>query len=141
MGILTNHWPLGNTGIWCEEMVIGRKQYKKLSLTLSINRTDGELARLLRPEEIWFSKEYRAVTDKPHIIMDLRNFVSWVALLKVTQVFDAMAVSDVLEIRGADPDTKQDLFKILPASTYEVLTVDDQEEAGGFFQVRIQKRT
>jgi len=81
------------------------------------------------------------VTDKPHIIMDLRNFVSWVALLKVTQVFDAMAVSDVLEIRGADPDTKQDLFKILPASTYEVLTVDDQEEAGGFFQVRIQKRT
>ena len=141
MGILTNHWPLGNTGIWCEEMVIGRKQYKKLSLTLSINRTDGELARLLRPEGLWFSKEYRAVTDKPHIIMDLRNFVSWVALLKVTQVFDAMAVSDVLEIRGADPDTKQDLFKILPASTYEVLTVDDQEEAGGSFQVRIQKRT
>ncbi len=81
------------------------------------------------------------MTDKPHIIMDLRNFVSWVALLKVTQVFDAMAVSDVLEIRGADLDTKQDLFKILPASTYEVLTVDNQEEAGGFFQVRIQKRT
>jgi TusA-related sulfurtransferase len=80
------------------------------------------------------------LTDKPHIIMDLRNFVSWVALLKITQVFDAMAVSDVLEIRGADSDTKQDLFKILPASTYEVLTVADQEEAGGFFQVRIQKR-
>ncbi|MCB2216570.1 sulfurtransferase TusA family protein [Desulfofustis glycolicus] len=81
------------------------------------------------------------MTDKPHIIMDLRNFVSWVALLKITQVFDAMAVSDVLEIRGADPDTKQDLFKILPASAYEVLTVDDQEGAGGSFQVRIQKRT
>lgn len=81
------------------------------------------------------------MTDKSHIIMDLRNFVSWVSLLKITRVFDSMTASDVLEIRGIDPEMKQDLFKILPASTYEVLAVDDQEDTGGFYQVCIQKRS
>jgi len=79
------------------------------------------------------------VIVKADVIMDLRNFVSWFSLLKITQVFEGMQSREILEIRGADPDTKRDLFKILPESTYEILAIDDHEDDDGFYQVRIQK--
>lgn len=107
--------------------------------SIPISRTDNHLVQLLRNKVVLNARSNRTLTDKPYIIMDLRNFVSWVALLKVTQVFESMARCEVLEIRGADPDTRQDLFKILPEYTYEVLTVDDQEDAGGSGHVRIRK--
>lgn len=79
------------------------------------------------------------MADKTDIVIDVRNFVSWFSLLKVTQVFGEMKPQDILEVRGADTDTRQDLFKILPESTYRVLKVDDQED-DGFHLLRIQKR-
>jgi len=47
----------------------------------------------------------------------------------VTQAFDAMPPASVMEIRGADPETRQDLFKILPAESYRLLAVEDHEAA------------
>lgn len=81
----------------------------------------------------------QALADKTDIVIDVRNFVSWFSLLKVTQVFGEMKPQDILEVRGADTDTRQDLFKILPESTYRVLKVDYQED-DGFHLLRIQKR-
>lgn len=77
--------------------------------------------------------------DKSNIVIDVRNFVSWFSLLKVTQVFGEMRPDDILEVRGADPDTRDDLFKVLPKSDYQVLTVGG-EDAEGFSLFRIQKR-
>ncbi|MEE4164484.1 MAG: hypothetical protein V2I35_00695 [Desulfocapsaceae bacterium] len=79
------------------------------------------------------------MADTKDIVIDVRHFVSWFSLLKVTQVFGEMRPHDILEIRGADTEIKQDLFKILPESTYQLLTVDD-EESEGFHLLRIQKR-
>jgi len=79
------------------------------------------------------------VSEQSHIVMDLRNFVSWFSLLKVTQVFDGMNASEILEIKGADAETKQDLFKILPAASYRVIRSGEHEDEDGFCQVLIQK--
>lgn len=79
------------------------------------------------------------MVDNTNIVIDVRNFVSWFSLLKVTQVFTEMKPLDILEIRGADTDTREDLFRILPASTYRIITLD-QEDDNGVHQFRIQKR-
>jgi len=79
------------------------------------------------------------LVDKSDIVIDVRHFVSWFSLLKLTQVFGEMKPQDILEVRGADTDTREDLLKILPESTYQVLKVDNDGE-DGFHLLRIQKR-
>jgi len=79
------------------------------------------------------------VSEKSHIVMDLRNFVSWFSLLKITQVFEGMQSSEILEIKGADAEMRQDLFRILPSSAYRVIEKDTSEDDDGFCQVCIQK--
>ncbi len=79
------------------------------------------------------------MADKTDIVIDVRHFVSWFSLLKVTQVFREMKPYDILEVRGADTDTREDLFKILPKSTYQILTID-YEDDDGFHQFQIQKQ-
>ena len=79
------------------------------------------------------------MADKTDIVIDVRHFVSWFSLLKVTQVFGEMKPQDILEVRGADTDIRHDLFKILPESAYQILKVDDEEDEG-FHLLRIQKR-
>ncbi len=76
--------------------------------------------------------------DNTNIVIDVRNFVSWLSLLKVTQVFTEMKPHDILEVRGADTDTREDLFRILPASTYRILTLEEDDD--DVHQFRIQKR-
>ncbi|MCG6930310.1 MAG: hypothetical protein LJE64_07110 [Desulfofustis sp.] len=77
--------------------------------------------------------------EQSHIVIDLRNFVSWFSLLKITQIFDGMGTSEILEINGADAETKQDLFKILPAASYRIIGSGEEENEDGFCQVVIQK--
>lgn len=79
------------------------------------------------------------MSKKSHIVMDLRNFVSWFSLLKITQIFESMNSSEILEIKGADLEMRQDLFRILPTSSYRLLNTDENEDQEGFCQVFIQK--
>ena len=79
------------------------------------------------------------MVDKTDIVIDVRHFVSWFSLLKVTQVFREMKPHDILEVRGADTDTREDLFKILPKSTYQILTIDRDDE-DGFHRFQIRKQ-
>ncbi|MBM9603995.1 sulfurtransferase TusA family protein [Desulfopila inferna] len=58
-------------------------------------------------------------------IIDFRDSLSSISLLKVTQVFNKMKPSEILEIRGADPDIRQDLFKVLPQTAYEIVHIED----------------
>ena len=81
----------------------------------------------------------RTLAETKDIVIDVRHFVSWFSLLKVTQVFGEMKPHDILEIRGADIDIKKDLLKILPESTYQLLGVDHEEDEG-FHLLRLKKR-
>ncbi len=80
------------------------------------------------------------MTDKADIIIDFRDTLSSISLLKVTQVFGKMKSSELLEIRGADPDTRQDMFKLLPQASYEVAEMEDAGAEGGLCRVLIRKR-
>lgn len=76
----------------------------------------------------------------PDHILDFRGSLSSIALLKITRIFNEMGISETLEIVGADPDTRKDLFKVLPESAYEVIFAEGAEDAAGSYRLRIRKR-
>jgi TusA-related sulfurtransferase len=79
---------------------------------------------------------------KTEYTLDFRGSITPIMLLKMTQMFSAMDVEDVLEIQGSDPDTQKDLFKVLPAASYELISVDTSEKKGPecFYRIRLKKR-
>lgn len=79
------------------------------------------------------------MSQQSRIVMDLRNFVSWFSLLKITQILEGMDTSAVLEIHGADVEMRQDLSRILPSSSYRISTAAAREDAEGFCQILIEK--
>lgn len=74
--------------------------------------------------------------------LDFRGSITPITLLKVTQTVMEMAPNEILEIQGSNPDTKQDLFRVLPASSYELISVDIAENMGpeGFYRILLKKR-
>ncbi len=99
------------------------------------------LARLLLrvrryEQQIWSTQN---LVGKADIIIDFRGGISSISLLKTTQVFQKMKPFEIMEIRGFDPDTGQDLFKVLPESSYEVIAMESGDECT-CHQVRIRKR-
>ncbi len=73
-------------------------------------------------------------------VIDFRDTFSSITLLKVTQVFGKMNPSEILEIRGTDPDIRQDLFKVLPESAYEIVQLGDTGSEEDMSRVHIRKR-
>ena len=80
------------------------------------------------------------MAGKADVIIDFRGGISSISLLKTTQIFEKMKPLEIMEIRASDPDTRHDLFKVLPESSYEVLPGDAVEAEGAFHQMRIRKR-
>ncbi len=72
-------------------------------------------------------------------IIDFRDSLSTISLLKVTQVFNRMNLSEILEIRGVDADIQQDLFKVLPQEAYEIMKIEDNVDASGLTWICIRK--
>lgn len=72
-------------------------------------------------------------------IIDFRDSLSTISLLKVTQVFSGMDCSEILEIRGVDADIQQDLFKVLPQEAYEIMNIEDSADASGLKWICIRK--
>lgn len=77
--------------------------------------------------------------DKTDVIIDFSGGISSISLLKTTQVFQKMKPFEIMEIHGVAPDTGQDLLKVLPESSYEVISMEGGEEST-CRKVRIRKR-
>ena len=77
---------------------------------------------------------------EPDYILDLRGAIPPITLLKVSQVFREMKTDEVLEIICRDPDTRCDLFKVLPQFSYEVLVIEELAEEKSSFRVQMRKR-
>jgi len=61
---------------------------------------------------------------KADYTLDFRGSITPITLLKVTQTVMAMAPDEIIEIQGSDPTTRQDLFRVLPESCYELISMD-----------------
>ena len=68
--------------------------------------------------------------------IDLSGLFEPFTLLKVSQVFRALGVGDQLEICWDDSGSCEDLFKILPQSSYEIISTVD---SGNICKVKLIK--
>ncbi len=77
---------------------------------------------------------------KPDHILDLRGAIQPITLLKVSQVFREMKEQEILEILCRDPDTRADIFKVLPPFSYELIIMEELKENDSSFRVQMKKR-
>ncbi len=55
--------------------------------------------------------------------LDIRSSIYPLALLKASQAFREMKAGETIEMLLSDPDTKEYLFKVLPASRCELIEI------------------
>ena len=72
--------------------------------------------------------------------LDLRGIIPPISLLKVTQRFREMKPNEILEILGRDPDTRVDMFKIIPDFAYDLIVMEEMGK-GAYYRVQMKKRT
>ncbi len=71
--------------------------------------------------------------------LDLRGAIIPFTLLKVSQAFKMINPGETLEVLWSDPETQNDLFKILPDSAYELILMEELEE-DSTYRIRLTKR-
>ena len=69
------------------------------------------------------------LADKADYSLDFRGAIASLALLKFSRVFREMKSNQTLEVLGLDADTRSDLFRLMPAAAYELIAVDEREDA------------
>jgi TusA-related sulfurtransferase len=84
-------------------------------------------------------REMFKVNPKADYILDFRTTFSPLCLLKVTRVFREMKPQQVMEILGCDPDTRKDLFKLLPQADFDIVTSDSGRDKDDFCRLRLKK--
>ena len=77
---------------------------------------------------------------EPDHILDIRESIPPISLLKVSQAFRAMKKRETIEILCGDIDTRTDIFKVLPQFSYELVLVEELEDEDILFRVQIKKR-
>ena len=71
--------------------------------------------------------------------LDLRGAIIPFTLLKVSQAFKMINPGETLEVLWSDPETQNDLLKILPDSSYELILMEELEE-DSTYRIRLTKR-
>lgn len=78
--------------------------------------------------------------SKADYTLDVRGTISPFSLLKVSMLFQKMKPSEVVEVLGCDADMRQDLARLLPNATIEVLNIEPVGNRPAVSVVRFQKK-
>jgi TusA-related sulfurtransferase len=78
------------------------------------------------------------IEPKADRILDFRDSVAPLALLKLTHVFSEMRSNEILECVGQNPTTMADFFKVLPAVSYEIVMQEEFEDR--YYRILLKKR-
>jgi TusA-related sulfurtransferase len=69
--------------------------------------------------------------------LDIRGAIAPITFLKVTQAFRKIKPGEILEIKGDDSDTREELFRVLNRFQYEIAAIEDQST---FYRICLQKK-
>ena len=72
--------------------------------------------------------------------LDLRGAIVPFSLLKVIQVLKLMEGGETLEVFWSDPDAPADLFKVLPNSSYELISLEEMADEEPSYQLTLIKK-
>ncbi|MBI5581698.1 MAG: sulfurtransferase TusA family protein [Deltaproteobacteria bacterium] len=71
--------------------------------------------------------------------LDLRGAITPITLLKATEVFRQMKCNQVLEVVGRDSDTRNDLLKVLPPLSFDLISSEEIAEDMSY-RIQLKKR-
>jgi TusA-related sulfurtransferase len=72
--------------------------------------------------------------------LDLRGAIVPFSLLKVIQELKLMDPGETLEVCWSDPDTPADLFKVLPDSSYELISLEEIADEEPSYHITLVKK-
>ena len=72
--------------------------------------------------------------------LDLRGAIVSFSLLKVIQELKLMDPGETLEVCWSDPDTPADLFKVLPDSAYELISLEEMSDDESLYRITLEKK-
>ena len=72
--------------------------------------------------------------------LDLRGAIGPFSLLKVIQELKLMDPGETLEVCWSDPDTPADLFKVLPDSAYELISLEEMSDDASLYRITLEKK-
>ena len=72
--------------------------------------------------------------------LDLRGLLIPLSLLKVTQSFRALKPGETLEVLWREPESPQELFRVLPHASYEVIEMQEQGRTNPYYRIQLQKK-
>ncbi len=71
-------------------------------------------------------------------ILDFRDTLTSLALLKMAQVFKNIRADETMEIITRDPDSRGDILKVIPFSVCELIGIEFEEESSTC-RIRLKK--
>ena len=72
--------------------------------------------------------------------LDLRGAIVPFSLLKVIQELKSMDPGETLEVCWSDPDPPADLFKVLPDSSYELISLEEIADEEPSYHITLVKK-
>ena len=72
--------------------------------------------------------------------LDLRGAIVPYSLLKVIQALKLMETGEILEVAWSDPDAPADLFKVLPDSSYELISLKETTGSLPSYRLKLVKK-
>ena len=72
--------------------------------------------------------------------LDLRGAIVPYSLLKVIQALKLMETGEILEVAWSDPDAPADLFKVLPHSSYELISLEETADSSPSYRLKLVKK-
>ena len=72
--------------------------------------------------------------------LDLRGAIVPFLLLKVIKELKLMNPGETLEVCWSDPDTPADLFKVLPDSSYELVSLEEMSDDEPSYRITLEKK-
>ncbi len=70
---------------------------------------------------------------------DLRHTIIPFSLLRVINIFKEMMRDESIEVEWSEPEASEDLLKVLPKDTVEVLWVEAMEGERDGYRMRLKK--
>ncbi len=72
--------------------------------------------------------------------LDLRGTMIPFSLLKASQIFKMINPGEVLEVLCSDPEVHEDLFKVLPAASYDLISMEALGDDQTSYRLRMVKK-
>ena len=72
--------------------------------------------------------------------LDLRGVIVPFSLLKVIKELKLMNPGETLEVCWSDPETPADLLKVLPDSSYELVSLEEMSDDEPSYRITLEKK-